>query len=332
MSVRPGMTEVVPIGLDAVEFVGSRLARPECVLCTSAGDVFAADRRGGVSHIMPDGTQRIYAGGTFDLSGPLLTNGVALDRDGSFLVTHLAEGEGGVFRLHRDGRLLPVLRDVDGIELHVTNFVLLDTRDRLWITISTRHCPRIKSFRPGVDDGYIVLLDQHGARIVADGLGFTNECRIDPSGKWLYVNETYSRRLTRFRLAEDGGLSQRETVMEFGPGDFPDGLAFDVEGGLWVTCILSNRLIRIGADGKPAVLLDDSNADHIQEVERAYQTGTLDRALLDRKAWTTLAHISSIAFAGPRLDMAYLGVLLSDRLPRIPMPVRGVRPVHWEWR
>jgi len=90
------MTEFLPIGLDAVEFVGSRLARPECVLCTGAGDVFAADRRGGVSHITPDGAQRIYAGATLDLSGPLLTNGIALDRDGSFLVTHLAEGEGVV--------------------------------------------------------------------------------------------------------------------------------------------------------------------------------------------------------------------------------------------
>lgn len=326
------MTEIRPLGLDAVEFVGSRLARPECVLCTRAGDVFTSDRRGGVSHIAPTGAHRIYVGATLDLSGPLMPNGIALDRDGSFLVAHLAEGEGGVFRLHRDGRLLPVVRDVDGVELHVTNFVLLDDRGRLWVTISTRQCPRIKSFRPGVADGYIVLIDQQGARIVADGLGFTNECRIDPTGTWLYVNETYSRRLTRFRLAENGALSQREVVMEFGPGDFPDGLAFDAEGGLWVTCIVSNQLIRIDPDGTPATFLDDSNSDHTREVEIAYQAGTLDRVLLDRKAWRKLAHISSIAFAGLKLDVAYLGVLLDDRLPRIPMPVQGVPPVHWEWR
>ena len=326
------MTEIRPIGLDAVEFAGSNLARPECVICTRAGDVFASDRRGGVSHIRPDGVHSIYGGTTLDLSGPLMPNGIALDRDGSFLVAHLAEGEGGVFRLHRDGRLVPVLRDIDGIELHVTNFVLLDDRDRLWVTVSTRQCPRIKSFRPDVADGYIVLVDRQGARVVADGLGFTNECRIDPSGAWLYVNETYGRRLTRFRLAEDGTLSHRETVFEFGPGDFPDGMAFDVEGGLWVTCIVSNRLIRIDQDGTPAIVLDDSDAGHIAEVETAFQAGILDRGLLDRKSWSRLAHISSIAFAGPRLDIAYLGVLLADRLPRIAMPVRGVPPVHWEWR
>ena len=57
-----------------------------------------------------------------------------------------------------------------------------------------------------------------------------------------------------------------------------------------------------------------------------------DRALLERKSWTKLAHISSIAFAGPELDSACFGVLLADRLPMIPMPARGVPPVHWEWR
>jgi sugar lactone lactonase YvrE len=326
------MPAIVPLALEDVQFVGSRLARPECVLCTRAGDVFASDRRGGISHLTPEREHRLYVGATLDLSGPLLPNGFALDRDGSFLVAHLPDREGGIFRLFRDGRLLPVLREVDGVRLDVTNFVLLDARGRLWITVSTRHHPRIKSFRPGIADGYIVLLDERGARIVADGLGFANECRIDASGRWLYVNETYGRRLTRFRLAEDGTLSQRELVTEFGPGEFPDGLAFDMEGGLWVTCIVSNRLIRIAADGTRATLLEDSDPVHIDKVESAYQAGTLDRDLLDRKSWRKLAHLSSIAFAGPRLDRAYLGVLLDESLPVIPMPVQGLPPVHWEWR
>lgn len=322
---------IAPLALESVGFVGSRLARPECVLCTRAGDIFASDRRGGVSHLTPDGGHRIYVGATLDLSGPLHPNGIALDRDGSFLVAHLVDEEGGLFRLHRDGRLIPVLREVDGVGLHVTNFVLLDAQGRIWVTVSTRQRPRIKAFRPGVADGYIVLIDEHGARIVADGLGFANECRIDPSAQWMYVNETYARRLTRFRLADNGNLSQREVVREFGPGEFPDGLAFDVQGGLWVTCILSNRLIRIDVDGTPVTLLDDSDPAHIAEVEVAYQAGRLDRALLDRKSWTKLAHISSMAFAGAELDMAYFGVLLADSLPVIAMPVRGVPPVHWDW-
>ena len=39
--------------------------------------------------------------------------------------------------------------------------------------------------------------DAKGAHIVADGIGFTNECRVDPTGKWLYVNETTAKRVSQ---------------------------------------------------------------------------------------------------------------------------------------
>src|SRR5450830_1826499 len=90
-------SRIAPLALDSVGFLGSRFARPECVLCTRAGDAFASDRRGGVSHIMPDGDHRIYIGATLDLSGPLHPNGIALDRDRSFLIAHLVDEEGGLW-------------------------------------------------------------------------------------------------------------------------------------------------------------------------------------------------------------------------------------------
>jgi hypothetical protein len=115
-------------------------------------------------------------------------------------------------------------------------------------------------------------------------------------------------------------------------GSFLIAHLVDEEGGLWITCILSNRLIRIDVGGTSVTLLDDSDPAHIAEVEVAYQAGRLDRALLDRKSWTKLAHISSIAFAGPELDRAYFGVLLADSLPVVTMPIPGVPPAHWDWR
>lgn len=319
------------ISLDAVKFFGSRFARPECVLCTKAGDVFTSDRRGGVSHITPSGEHKLYTGATLDLSWPLYPNGIALDRDGSFLIAQLIDGEGGVFRLYRDGRLVPLLREVDGVPLHVTNFVLIDAHDRIWVTICTRHNPRVGAFKPTVADGYIVLIDKGCARIVADGIGLANECRIDPTGTWLYINETYARCLTRFRIGTDGSLSQREVVARLGVGEFPDGLTFDADGGAWITCIVTNRLIRVGLDGRPDIVLEDNDPAHVAEVEAAYQAGSLERALLDRHSWQKLAHISSLAFFGADLRQAYLGVLLDSRLPVLDMPVQGHPPVHWDW-
>lgn len=320
------------ISLADISLVGSDLARPECVLCTRAGDIFASDRRGGVLHILPDGAQRLYLGTSQDFDRPLFPNGVALERDGSFLVTQLSDGAGGVFRLGRDGALRPVLREVDGIVLPATNFVLLDHAGRVWITISTRQVPRDLGYRAGIDDGFIVLLDDKGARIVADGLGFANEVRLDPTGQFLYVNETYSRRLTRFRIGDDGALSRRETFATFGHGTYPDGLAFDVEGGIWVTSVVSNRLIRVAPDGTQDLVLEDADEAHVAWVEEAYMRSALGRPHMDRVGGKMLRSLSSLAFGGADLRTGYLGVLLGDRLPTLRLPVAGVTMAHWEWR
>jgi len=69
--------------------------------------------------------------------------------------------------------------------------------------------------------------------------------RIDAAGTSLYAVETYARRIIRFRIDADGSLTHRETFAEFGLGTFPDGMAFDAEGALWVASIISNRVIRI---------------------------------------------------------------------------------------
>ena len=76
------------INLDILSSVGFGLVRPECVLATIAGDVYTADWRGGVCHLRPDATQQLYLGVAPD-GIELKPNGIALLRDGSFLVTHL---------------------------------------------------------------------------------------------------------------------------------------------------------------------------------------------------------------------------------------------------
>ncbi|MEO8543256.1 MAG: SMP-30/gluconolactonase/LRE family protein [Burkholderiaceae bacterium] len=311
--------------------VGSGLVRPECVLTTRSGDIYCADWRGGVAHLRPDGSQSLYAGHMPDGSEPK-PNGVALLRDGSFLFTHLGADQGGVFRLTRDGAITPWLTEVDGQPLPPTNFVVQDAEGRSWITVSTRQSPRALGYRRSCDDGFIVCVPPDGkAFIAADGLGYTNEVALHPDGRWLYVNETFARRLSRFPLQADGTLGPRQTVVEFGPGVFPDGLAFDEEGHVWVVSIVSNRLIRIAPDGSQTVWLEDADAQHLAWVEAAYAAGTMDRPHLDGIQSRILRNISSIAFAGTDRRTAVLGCLLGDRLQTLQLPVSGVAPIHWNY-
>ncbi len=317
------------LSLEAIETVGRGLNRPECVLCTAAGNLYCADWEGGVARLSPDGrVERILArNADFELK----PNGIALCPDGSFLVTDLG-ARGGLHRLQRNGDLAPEIVEVDGQRVPPSNFVLLDRQERIWLTVSTRREPRARAYRPDVADGFIVLKDRRGMRVVADGLGYTNEVQIDPAGRWLYVNETFGRRLSRFPIAPDGGLGARETVTAFGPGTFPDGLTFDVRGGIWVTSIVSNRVLYIAPGGRsPEVVLEDADPEHLEWVEAAFQSGTMGRPHLDRVRSRKLGNISSLAFGGPDLRTVYLGCLLDDRLYRFRSPVAGYPPVHWRY-
>lgn len=313
-----------------VTFRGRGLDRPECVLAHASGLVFAADWRGGggVAIVRPDGgVARVTARG---LPEPLRPNGIALEPGGSFLVAHLGDRTGGVFRLHPDGRVEPVVTEVGGRPIPPTNFVLRDAAGRLWITVSTRRVPRHAAARPDVADGFVAVLEPGGApRIVADELGYTNECLLSPDGGSLLVNETFGRAVSRFELRPDGALGAREVVARFGEGTFPDGLALDAEGGLWITSIVSNRVIRLHPDGRAEVVLEDADAQAVAETEALFRRGALDAARLGRRHGRTLANVSSLAFGGPDLRTAHLGCLRGDAVASFRAPVAGASPVHW---
>ena len=85
-------TDSASIPLTAVAFTGQGLTRPECVLATRAGALFTADWRGGVAMIAADGTQQLFTG-RLPAGRPLRPNGIALRRDGSFLLAEQSFGK-----------------------------------------------------------------------------------------------------------------------------------------------------------------------------------------------------------------------------------------------
>lgn len=305
--------------------LGKGLKRPECVLCTEAGDIFVSHREGGVTQIRPDGVQRDILGNREPVT---LTNGFAIAQNGDFLLANLVP-PGGVWRLTREGRQSPFLTEVDGKALDQVNYVGVDVKGRAWVTVSTRQIPRHLAQRKGANDGFVALVDGKGARIVADGLGYTNEAIADSSGEWLYVNETFARRTARYRIKDDGALGPKEVVYEYGKAEFPDGLALDVEGAFWTTCVVSNSVVRVTTDGKGQTIVAENDPAHMDEVEKAYQGGSLAREHLEKHPARSMKQISSIAFGGGDLKTAYLGNLLDDRIYSFQSPVAGQPMSHW---
>ncbi|MFN3685409.1 SMP-30/gluconolactonase/LRE family protein [Salinarimonas sp.] len=320
------------IPLSQLRRIGSGLVRPECVIAHASGVLLCADwaGEGGIALVDPTtgGVSRVEARGT---NRPMRPNGIALEPGGSVLMADLGAESGGVFRLHPDGAVEPVIETFESRPLPPTNFVHRDPQGVLWITVSTRRSPRDLGYRPNVDDGFILRADDRDVRLVADGLGYTNECHLTPDGRHLYVNETFTRRLSRFPLRADGSLGEKEVVCEFGEGTFPDGLTFDEQGGVWITSIVSNRVIRVAPDGRTDLVLEDADSDHLAEVERAWREHRLGRPHLDRAPAARLRNVSSLAFGGPDLRIAYLGCLLGDAIEAFEAPIPGAPPPHWNF-
>lgn len=323
---------------DSIAWLGHDLQRPECILAQSDGTLWSADARGGVMRIAADGSQRLIAqrveAGAGSTKSPedlilrgTLPNGIALDREGRFVIANF--GTNAIEVMERDGTTRTLHAEIDGQPIGKANFVMRDSRDRLWITVTTRLEPWTRSINERVADGYIALLDERGLRIVAEGFHGTNECRFDADEEWLYVVESNGRRISRLRARKDGSLHSREV---FGPADLggvPDGFAFDAHGNLWITLVMGDRLIALTPEGEVLTLLDDGDPVRVAEFDRHFLAGTMTTEIMTATRGTIAPWMASVTFGGPDLRTVYLGSLLGTRIPSFRAPVPGLPLPHW---
>ena len=253
------------VNRDDIKFIGKNLQRPECILAELNGTVWAADARGGLMKINADGTQQLHLENMISNLGNTeiantkseiekdnaryiqaqgsLPNGICFDTNGDFIIANW--GTNHIERMTRDGKLTTILTEIDGVALGKTNFPLRDSKGKIWFTVTTKTEPWSNQINSREKDGYIAVIDKKGARIVADGLCGTNEIRFDDEEEWLYVVESTGKNISRFRVHQNGTLSNSEV---YGPSQldgFPDGFAFDAFGNLWITLIFTDILIAL---------------------------------------------------------------------------------------
>ncbi len=101
--------------------------------------------------------------------------------------------------------------------------------------------------------GRLWRLDPSGPSATAqDGpYAVTNGPAVSPDGGTLYHTDSIGRTVWAFDLAPDGGLSNRREFVRFADSDgYPDGMATDAEGGLWVCHWGGGRVSRFSPDGR----------------------------------------------------------------------------------
>jgi gluconolactonase len=329
-----------------IRTIGQDLQRPECILAERDGTLWAADARGGVTRIAADGTQRFigqraderFASAATDSADAFeakftqgtLPNGMAFAADGSLLIANF--GTDCLEQMSRDGRTRMLHDRIDGQPIGKVNFVLRDSKNRSWITVSTRMNPWTRAAASRVRDGYLAVVDEHGLRIVADGFHFTNEIRFDAREEFLYIVETTGPHVSRMRVVEsDRGVSLAEREV-FGPSDlggYPDGIAFDAHGNLWCTLVMVDRLIALTPQGEMRLLLDDGDPVASRNLVDKMKAGSVTAEDMSRARGTLAPWMASITFGGPDLRTVYLGSLLGTTIPFFRSPVPGLPMVHW---
>lgn len=319
-----GLTEIEPFLPANLTQIGGGLNRPECVLAASDGSLYTGDWTLGIARIAPDGTTGPAVEADLIAQG-FRPNGIALTADDDFLFANMGRA-GGVWRVGRRGAARPFATELDGTAVPRTNFVLVDG-DRAWITISSlgrKH----DHFTAEENTGQILLVHDGNVTVAAEGLNWTNELRLSPDGKYLFVNETFACRTTRYDVAADGLLSNPVRITY--PGDtYPDGMAFDAEGALWIVCVISNRLIRIAPDMTWTVVFEDVDRSELDAIASAHAEGRLTWDQISHSRGSRVSNLSSIAFGGPDLKTLYLGGLGNREVQVLRSPVAGMPMEHW---
>jgi sugar lactone lactonase YvrE len=328
------------IDKSAIQWVGEDLKRPECILAEPDGTLWAADARGGVARIKAGGTQEIITqkrSGQFDgaaseatrfLEGTL-PNGLAFARNGDLLISNF--GTDCLELMSRDGATRVLADSIGGQPIGKVNFVLRDSQDRIWITVSTKIKNWMHALRTDLADGYIARYEDGAFRIVADGFRFTNEIRFDAAEQFLYVVETTGGCVSRLRVHADGSLSNREIFgpTSLGKGAWPDGIAFDSYGNLWGTMVYSDKLFVLTPEGDLKILLDEGDPQKVDKLEQAFFANHVTEDVLFATGQGIAPWMASVTFGGPRLETIYIGSLKGKRIPSFRAPVAGLPMVHW---
>jgi gluconolactonase len=333
---------ILDFGIDksALRYAGNGLQRPECILAEPDGSLWIADARGGVMHLRSDGHQQTITQHHSDDFGRAATeasrylegtlpNGLAFADNGDILIANF--GTDRLEIMTRSGESRVLADQIDGQPIGKVNFVLRDSRNRIWITVSTRVQNWMNALRPDLADGYIARYIDGAFRIVAEGFHFTNEIRMDMREEYLYVAETTGGCISRVRVSEDGELGQHEIFgpSSLGKGAWPDGIAFDSFGNLWGTMVYSDKLFALTPQGDLRIFLDEGDPQKVEALETAFLNNRVTEELLFATGQGIAPWMASVTFGGHDLGTLYIGSLRGNHIPYFHAPVPGLPMVHW---
>lgn len=97
--------------------------------------------------------------------------------------------------------------------------------------------------------GSLFRVDPPGrATKLCDGIEVTNGLGLSPDGKHLFHSDSTTGAVWIYDVTHDRGVKDRRIFGKL-PEGWPDGLAVDDEGGVWVAAVRVGEVVHFGKDG-----------------------------------------------------------------------------------
>ena len=109
------------------------------------------------------------------------------------------------------------------------------------------------------DDGKIVKISKDGKIDVwsEEISSFPNGMALHPNREYLYVIASLNPpRVERIKITEDGTAGKAEKVIDL-PDTVPDGLAWDEDGNLYISCYIPSKIYKLDTKGNLELLVED---------------------------------------------------------------------------
>jgi D-xylonolactonase len=172
--------------------------------------------------------------------------GIALNDDGGLLVT----GTSLTYREEQSGKLREIFNQWEGKPLIGLNDLTVDKHGSIWVGSfgCDVHKFDIKNSSP--PPGSLFRVDPNGeVTHLWEGIEVTNGLGFSPDGKLLYHCDSSTRAVWAYEVNSDRTVSDRQIFAKL-PDGMPDGMAVDIEGGVWVAVVAGQgEIVRFKPDG-----------------------------------------------------------------------------------
>ncbi len=263
---------VIPATAMSIHFNGQysqpRLHHPEAVAVGADGSVWCGNAEGDIVRIDAETgvPEKIASTGGFTL-------GMAFDGDGGLYVCD--QQSAAVWKLDvASGKL----ERFTAPGIRIPNYPVIDPR---------RNCLYVSDSFGADAEGPGVwrydLATGEGVLWWDRPMAFANGMALSGDGANLFVIETFGRRVSRIAIGVDGMPSGIAPYVEDLPG-LPDGLAFDLDGRLYISCYEPSRILRAPAGGGIVEIFAEDVTAHVlcHPTNIAFSSSTLYAANLGR--------------------------------------------------